>query len=61
MFTITDARATPASHETDRDGADAAYLRFVEEGFVLDPGLCNSSDTVLVRADEQVTITYSSR
>lgn len=58
MFTVTDRRHDPATQETDRDGADAAYLRFVEEGFRLDPELCNTTDTVLVRGEEQVRISY---
>lgn len=61
MFTIIDPRNTPAAQETDGDGADAAYVRFtVDEGFVLNPELCGSADTVLVRGTEQVTIRYSS-
>jgi hypothetical protein len=59
MFTITDQRTTPASHQTDRDGADAAYLRFVDEGFVRDPERCTFSDMVLVRGGEHVTIAYT--
>ncbi len=58
MFTITEGSGT-APAQTDRDGADAAYLRFVEQGFVVDPELCTSRDTVLVRGEEQVSITYS--
>lgn len=59
MFIVTDTRTTPASLETDRDGADAAWLRFVEEGFVFEPGLRTTCDSVLVRGDERVTITYA--
>ncbi len=60
MFTITDPRNTPAERVTDRDGADAAWLELTDEGFVLEPSLRTSSDTVLVRGDERVTITYNS-
>lgn len=60
MFTIIDHRNDPAVQETDREGADAAYVRFtVEEGFALEPSMGESRDTVLVRGDEQVIIRYA--
>lgn len=60
MFVIIDDRNTPAEHVTDQDGADKAYLEFVEAGFALSPPKCTSCDTVLVRGDEEVTIRYQS-